>query len=149
MRRFGVRTGMVFLVVVACLCFTFAVSYAQDKKPDATVELTAESVAAGIGLSWGSGALNYNGKLHPISVSGLSVGAVGITSASSSGKVYNLKKLEDFPGHYVSFGAGATVGGGGAAVAMKNQNGVVIELVTTTQGVDIQFATGGVDIKLK
>ncbi len=149
MKSSAARIGAIGFLVVVCLCFSFAFGYADDKKPDASIEFSAESVAAGIGVSWGGGTLNYGGKQYPVSVSGLSVGAVGISSASSSGNVYNLKKLGDISGNYVSMGAGATVGGGGAALVMKNQNGVVIELVSTSQGVNLQIGTGGVDIKLK
>src|SRR6266478_6123437 len=59
--------------------------------------LTATSVAAGIGWSWGSGTLTLlDGSEHRFKVSGLDVVAVGIKQATGVGYVYNLKKLEDF-----------------------------------------------------
>jgi len=48
--------------------------------------------------------------------------------------MFNLTKLEDFSGNYAAAGAEATVGGGAGATVMRNQNGVVIELMSTTQG---------------
>ena len=48
--------------------------------------------------------------------------------------VHNLTKLADFDGNYVVGDAGATIGGSAGVRAMKNQNGVVIELESTTQG---------------
>jgi hypothetical protein len=137
------------LGAVAIASFLVAPALAEDKTPDATIEFTGGSVAAGIGFSWGSGEVTYKGKKHDVSVDGLSVGDVGATRVSLSGKVFNLKKLEDVEGNYTSVGAGATVGGGGGAFAMRNQNGVVIEAVSTTQGLKVALWTAGVNIKLK
>jgi|SRR5262245_5993748 len=66
--------------------------------PDATMSMHADSVAVGIGISWGSGTL---------------------------------------------------VAGGGAVSAMQNQNGVRVELVTTTQGLKFTLGANGVDMKIK
>jgi hypothetical protein len=141
---------LVALVAVATLCMSAMVAGAEeDQAPDATLELTGGSVAAGIGFSWGSGTLTYKGKEYPVSVSGLSVGSVGITSATASGKVFSLKELKDFDGTYTAVGAGLTAAGGGAIATMKNQNGVTINLVSTTQGVKVTLGTGGVSMKIK
>jgi hypothetical protein len=77
------------------------------------------------------------------------VGDVGVANISASGKVFDLKKLEDFNGNYTAATAGATIGGGGAAAILKNQNGVKIELLSTTQGVKIAIAAEGVKMKIK
>jgi hypothetical protein len=41
------------------------------------------------------------------------------------------------------------VGGGGGAVIMQNQNGVKIELLSTSQGVKLALGAGGVDMTVK
>jgi hypothetical protein len=64
------------------------------------------------------------------------------------GSPYNLKKLEDFEGKYVKVAAGATVGGGVGAMSMRNDQGVVINLTSTSQGVDFRLAVSGMDVKL-
>jgi hypothetical protein len=46
-------------------------------------------------------------------------------------------------------GAGATVAGGGGVTTMRNQNGVVVDAVATTEGVSISLAARGVKISLK
>ena len=122
---------------------------AGTEKPDATLQLSGGSFAAGIGFSWGSGTLTYKGKDYPVSVNGLSLGKVGITGGSATGEVYNLKRLQDFDGHYNAGGAGLTIAGGRNAVAMKNQNGVRVLLASTTRGVDVTLAGGGVEMHLK
>lgn len=142
------RRSIIGLAVVS-LCVWFAAAYAADAPPDATLELKGGSVAVGVGFSWGSGTLNYKGKAYPISADGFDVGDVGITNITASGKVFNLKKLEDFNGNYTGAGAGAAVGGGGGAVILQNQNGVKIELLSTTQGVKLAIAAAGVKLQIK
>jgi len=135
------------LMAVAALGLALSVAQAEET-PDATLKLSGGSVAAGIGFSWGGGTLTYKGKDYPVSVKGLSVGDVGATKIEASGSVYNLKKLEDFDGNYTAAAAGATVAGGASASTMKNQNGVKINLVSTTQGLKFALAAGGVDMKI-
>jgi len=143
------RRVMIALVAVASLvALVGGLAGAQSKKPDATVELSGGSVAAGIGFSWGSGTLTYKGQKYPVKVEGLSVGEVGISRATARGDVFDLKKVEDFSGNYTAAGAGATVGGGADATIMKNQNGVVIEMKSTTQGASLKLAASGIRLTL-
>jgi hypothetical protein len=81
-------------------------------------------------------------------VNGLSVLDVGASSITGSGTVRNLHKISDFSGNYVSATAGATVAGGGSVTTLRNQNGVVIDGITTAQGVRLTLAPGGVNITL-
>jgi hypothetical protein len=60
---------LVSLIAIAGVCLAYAFAFAEEK-PDATVKLTAGSVAAGIGFSWGDGVLTYQEKEYPFSVSG-------------------------------------------------------------------------------
>jgi hypothetical protein len=144
-----IRLGIKAMAVAGALAL-FVTSAHGDKTPDGTVEFSGGSVAAGIGYSWGSGTLTYKGVKYPITVTGLSAGAsAGATSVTASGSVYNLAKIEDFDGNYTAVGTGATVGGGASVVTMKNQNGVVIDSVSTTQGLKVSVDSGGVKIKVK
>jgi len=119
------------------------------EKPDATIRLSAGSVAVGVGFSWGSGTLHYKGKNYPFSIDGVSIGDVGVTKAEATGSVYHLKHLEDFNGNYTAASAGATVAGGGSASSMQNQSGVKINMVSTTRGLKLKLAAEGVKIQLK
>jgi hypothetical protein len=141
------RTMGVFLIVAICALGATAAD-ARRGGPDATIQFSGGSVAAGIGFSWGSGTLRYKGRSYPIKVDGLTVGAVGITRASASGSVYHLHRLEDFPGTYAAVGAGAAVGGGGSVATMQNQNGVVIKAKSTSQGVKLKLGVDGVKMSL-
>jgi hypothetical protein len=145
MKRFALLT-VVMLSLFLCLP---GMAAAQDKEPDAYLELSEGSVAIGIGYSWGSGTLTYQSKKYPVEVKGLSIIDVGVTKVDAFGKVYGLKKLEDFNGNYTAATAEGTLGGGAGATTMKNQNGVVIDLFTTTKGLNLKLAPSGISLKLK
>ena len=81
-------------------------------------------------------------------VEGLSVGEVGVTRATATRDVSHLAKLADFAGNYAAVGAGATAGGGAGTTVMKNQNGVVIELRSTTQGASLRLGAEGIRLTL-
>jgi hypothetical protein len=136
-------------VVAAALVCVGGTAAAQDKEPSGTVTIESKSVALGVGVSWGDGKLDYQGKTQSFSVRGLSVVDLGVSKVSARGKVFNLKKLEDFPGTYAAAQAGAAVGGGMSVVALRNQNGVVMEVTATQTGVKLTLAGEGIEVKLK
>ena len=92
--------------------------------------------------------MTYQGRQYPVKVQGLSVGEVGITWATAKGIVFDLQKIDDFSGNYVAGGAGGTLGGGGEGIVMKNQNGVVVELTSTTVGASLKVAVSGIRLTL-
>ena len=137
------------LAVAVTTSVTFA---AKESGPDATLRLSFKSVAVGVGFSGGSGTLTYKGKEYPVNVNGLSIGKVGITSSSAYGEVFNLKRLQDFNGHY-DVGArgtrGVTLASGKSGTLMTNQAGVVVRISSTQKGVSVNATGGGVDMQLK
>jgi hypothetical protein len=147
----SVKRIAVLLPILAVMTgFTRAATH--ESKADATLRFSGGSFAVGIGVSWGSGTLTYKGKDYPVKVNGLTIGRVGVTSASAYGKVYNLKHLRDFSGHYDVGGGGrrgVTLAGGRKATTMTNQAGVIVALSSTQQGVDVTAAGGGVDMQFK
>ena len=139
---------LVTLALAMTLVLTAGVALSADKKPDATLRLSQGSVAVGVGYSWGGGTLNYKGKSHKVKIKGLSIGEAGIKKAEATGKVYNLAKLEDFNGNYTAAGAEATIAGGGGGTALRNQNGVVVYLASTTRGLNFKLAGEGIEMTL-
>jgi len=121
----------------------------EEKKPDATLKIEEGSVAVGIGWNWGHGSVTYKGKTYKVKVEGLSVGEVGLTNAKCKGKVYNLKKLEDFDGVYAAGGAGATAGKGAGATALTNANGVSVLLTSATKGASLKVAAEGLKLTVE
>jgi hypothetical protein len=118
-------------------------------EPSATVNFTGGSFAAGIGFIWGHGDLIYKGSKHAFKLSGISIVDVGASHMTASGVVYNLKELRDFAGNYTVASAGVTVAGGGSAVVLRNQHGVVIKLISTAEGLRFNLSAAGVDINLR
>jgi hypothetical protein len=143
--------GIVALALVAGLAFAASSVRAEEakEKPDATLHLESKSVAVGVGFSWGDGTLKYKGETYKVEVDGLTVGQVGATTVNATGEVFHLKKLSDFDGTYAAIAGGATVGGGGGALAMRNQNGVVIQITGTSQGVSLTAGVSGVKLAVK
>jgi len=116
--------------------------------PDGQLSLSGGSVAAGIGYVWGSGQLDFGGAAHTVNISGLSIIDVGVAKIDARGSVYHLKKLSDFNGVYTTFAAGATIAGGGGVAYLRNQNGVVIRLDSTTEGLRFNLSASGVTLKV-
>jgi outer membrane immunogenic protein len=145
---YGMRR-MTGFMAVAALGLALTAAEAKSRTPNATLRLTGGSVAAGVGVDWGRGTLTYQGKTYPVAVKGLSVGDVGVTSIEASGKVFNLKRLSDFDGNYTAVDAGLTAGGGAGVAAMKNQNGVTVELASTSRGVEVALGGAGVDMRIR
>jgi hypothetical protein len=141
------RRVLVALGIVS-LCLPLSLAGARSKA-DGTIRLSSNAIAAGVGVSWGSGTLTFKGKSYPISVDGLDVGSVGVSRVTASGSVYHLKSLADFDGNYTAAQAGAAVGGGGGVVAMQNQNGVVVKLTSTSRGVKFTLGASGVKMAVK
>jgi hypothetical protein len=139
--------AMVLALAMALVCFGSVL--AEEKKPDATLKFSEGSVAVGIGWSWGKGLLTFQGKDHAFKVKGLSVGEVGITKAEATGRVFNLKKLEDFDGLYAAAGAEGTIALGAGETALKNKKGVVIYISPLTKGVNFKLAVEGVNFTLE
>jgi hypothetical protein len=125
-----------------------AAAPAMETVSDGTVTFSGGAVAAGIGFQWGSGVLTFRGNQYPFTVRGLSVVDIGVSRMTASGTVHNLRNVADFSGNYVSATAGATVAGGASASVLRNQNGVVIQGISTTQGLRLTLAPGGINIRL-
>jgi hypothetical protein len=133
-------------VGITLLLVNPSISFAQV--PDGVIELSGGSVAAGVGYSWGSGTLIFQGKRYPLKISGITLASVGVSDYTAAGSVEGLKTPEAINGVFTSVAAGATLGGGGSVAAMRNQNGVVIHLTSTTTGLSLTLAAQGLKIAL-
>ena len=121
----------------------------KDDKPDAKLTLSGTSAAIGVGTTWGSGTLTYKGKSHPVRLRGLDVGSVGGAEIRAHGDVYHLSKLADFDGTYAAVGAGAAAGEGAGHSIMRNENGVVVDLASDSNGVLVKGGVDGVRLELE
>jgi hypothetical protein len=139
------------LTMAAALVVALALnaSAAEGTKPSGTVSIESRSIAAGIGVTWGDGKLNFQGKEMPFSIDGLTLVDFGIAKASATGEVYNLTDISKFNGTYVAAEAGFALAGGVGGMVLRNQNGVVMHLHSVSTGARLQLGTSGLNVKLK
>lgn len=144
------RRKLLILALAVSLMMGAASLNAQDKPyPVGSITLEATSVAAGVGFSWGKGTLTFQGKSYPISVEGLDVAAVGISTVSATGDVFNLNTAADVAGTYMAGGAGIAIAGGAKGLLARNEKGVVIDLVAKQKGVSLNLGPSGFTLKMK
>jgi len=143
------QSSLLSFVVMAMVVLFASTAMASDAEPSGTVAMQTKAVAVGIGFAWGNGILKFHGNEYPFKVNGLSVVDVGVSQISAVGDVYSLNQVEDFAGTFMAADAGIAVGGGVGAVAMKNQNGVVIKLTSTQKGIKLKLAAEGLNIQMK
>ena len=73
---------------------------------------------------------------------------VGVSKIEASGEVFNLVEFVDLNGTFLAGEAGIALGPGRSATAMKNTNGVVIQLKSSQKGAKLTLAPEGLSIKL-
>jgi len=122
---------------------------AEKATPSGKISIESRSIAAGIGVTWGDGKLNFKGKNYPFSIDGLTLVDFGISKASAAGEVYNLTDSTQLAGTYVAAEAGITLAGGVGGMVLRNQNGVIIHLHSVSRGAKLQLGTSGLTIKMK
>jgi ABC-type amino acid transport substrate-binding protein len=139
------------LVMAGILLFVVAAAKAEEAPiyPIGEVTIEAKQLAAGLGYSWGDGVMKFQGKEYRFAVQGLNVAAVGFAKIHAVGDVYNLKTAADLAGKYVAVSAGLSLAKGAAGLSMRNNKGVVINLRSAQQGVQLNLGVDGFDIKMK
>jgi hypothetical protein len=146
-----VRT-LVKLFVLGSLTLTWNVLPTAAQAPDGTLKITSRMVAPGIGLSWGDGILNYKGRDIPFTfqANGLFRDVdEKITAAELSGQVFNLKSAADFSGNYQKAETESSESGATSRATLKNQNDVVVNLVSTVEGRKFNLSREGLNVELK
>ena len=141
----------VSLLVLSLGLLSFG-AYAADapKVPAGTVNINETQFALIVGGSRGAGTLTYQGKSYPFKISGMSVGAnVGISKVSLAGEVYDMPDVSKFSGTFTKLESSITLGGGVGGTILKNQNGVIMRLTSTSEGVQLNLSSSGVTVKLE
>ena len=144
-----VRTVSRFALFLFVAAFAATAISGEARKPSGRVTMESRSIAAGIGVTWGDGKLTFNGKDYPFTINGLSVVDWGISRASAAGDVYDLTDVSKFAGTYVAAEAGFTLAGGVGGITMRNSDGVIINLRSTSRGASLTLGPSGLTITLK
>jgi hypothetical protein len=145
----SIRKILSFLILGLAI-FSFGASAADaPKKPSGTVSINETQFALIIGGSTGGGVLTYQGKQYPFKLSGMSLGAnVGVSKLSASGEVYDLNDISKFSGTFSKLESSITLGGGVGGTVLRNENGVIMRLTSTSQGLQLNLSASGVTVKL-
>jgi hypothetical protein len=145
----SIRKILSFLILGLAI-FSFGASAADaPKKPSGTVSINETQFALIIGGSTGGGVLTYQGKQYPFKLSGMSLGAnVGVSKLSASGEVYDLSDISKFSGTFTKLESSITLGGGVGGTILRNENGVIMRLSSTSQGLQLNLSASGVTVKL-
>jgi hypothetical protein len=114
-----------------------------------SVSLHIVSAAFIFGIGGGSGVLTFGGKQYPLSVGGISAGALGISGTDLVGTAYHIHDPHDIEGVYTAIGAGVAVAGGVEATTLRNARGVVLRLRGSQVGFKISFSLSGLTINLR
>lgn len=121
------------------------------QKYDGSVSIDSTNFALVIGGSTGGGQLKFQGKTYDFKITGLSAGVnVGVTKIEANGFVYDLKDVAKFPGTYTAFSTSGTAGAGAGMIYLKNENGVIMKLGSTSKGLQLNVgAASGVKVVMK
>lgn len=113
---------------------------ADVEQPVGAVSIEEKQFGLILGGSTGDGTLTFQGKEYPFKLKGLSAGLnVGISKMSAAGEVYRLNDIAKFPGTYTKFDASIALGGGVGGLRLQNENGVIMNLRSRTQGLDLNL----------
>ena len=125
------------------------VAYVPPPVTTGTIHLHGGSVGFIVGVGGADGYVDFRGARYPIEVSGLKVGTIGVSSYDLNGQVYNIHHIEEVEGSYSEASASATAIAGAGSVDMTNGNGVEIRANSSSGGLELTLAGGGVSIRLK
>lgn len=120
---------------------------ADAKMGNVRVVFTKAALVGGGGI--GRGILTFEGRNHPFTVYGLSVGvSIGASVARFVGHAAYLHQLSDFDGSYSSVGTGGALVAGAGGVQLRNEKGVIITLHGVRAGLEFASNLGGIRIVL-
>jgi hypothetical protein len=115
----------------------------------ATIEFEIYKAGFIVGVSGGRGTLHFEGRSHPLTIAGVSVGATaGISKAELVGEVQNLHSLADIEGTYSAPQAGLAIGGGEKITKLENSRGVVLTVRGKQIGIELSLDLNGMQISL-
>jgi hypothetical protein len=114
-----------------------------------TIEFELYKAGFIVGVSGGKGTLHFQGRSHPVTIGGVSVGATaGVSKAELVGEVENLHRLADIEGTYSAPQAGLALGGGRKITRLENSKGVVLHVRGRQMGIELSLDLNGMQISL-
>jgi hypothetical protein len=122
----------------------------SPKEPVAQVSVDETQFGFIVGGSTGGGVLTYKGQEYPFKMGGISLGAnIGVSKFSATGQVYDMTDVSQFAGTYARLTGSVALGGGMGDMTLRNENGVIMSLKGTTQGLQLNAGASGVTVTLE
>jgi lipid-binding SYLF domain-containing protein len=102
-----------------------------------------------VGVTGGSGSLSFEGRQYPLTIGGISAGAlIGASATDLVGVARHLRQPGDIAGVYSAVGAGLSIAGGRSTARLTNANGVVLQLHGRQVGFSFSIDLSGMTISL-
>jgi hypothetical protein len=120
---------------------------AQAQSGTVRIEFVKAGLIVGVGS--GSGTLTYRGKSFRLTIGGVELGSVGISTVQLTGTADNLHNVSDIAGTYNAVGSNATIGGGSRVATVRNEKGVVLKLRGRQSGLQASLGLSGMTITLQ
>ncbi len=137
------------IAAVAVMATAAPLAAATPMVRSGTITINEAQFGFLIGGNTGGGVLHFNGKSYPFKVGGISIGDIGGSKVRGFGTVYNLNTVADFSGTFTKLDASATLVKGSGALRLKNEHDVILEIDTTSKGLQLSAGAGGVKITLR
>lgn len=118
----------------------------EQAMPDGTLTVLGGH-SSSLGNYATEGHLKFQGGDHKFSVSGMSV-QDAVNGAAAEGSVFNLKRLDDFIGHY-GIDKMSKMSDGRNVVTLRNEKGVTVEVRGTTPEMRFDLKNYGVTITME
>lgn len=120
---------------------------ADKYKVTGTVTVEATTIQVGVGVKRGTGVLTFEGKEYPFKMTGVSLVGIGATKVEAEGEVFNLEKVEDFPGAWAEVDGSAVLGRAATSGITMRNGGVYMNITGKQEGA--QLAVGGGAAKIE
>jgi hypothetical protein len=136
-------------LVVSAVGLATGAFLAPAEAATGSVALHIASAGFIFGVTGGSGTLTFRGRQYPLSIGGISAGAlIGVSATDLIGTASNLHAPGDIAGIYSAVGAGMSVAGGRSAAQLSNARGVVLRLRGRQVGFSFSIDLSGMIISL-
>lgn len=122
---------------------------AADPNPDGFVEIEETRIGIGpLSGTIGGGRLRFEGKEHRFTSRGLTAGGIGVSSLQARGEVFDLRRLDQFPGVYVQTSTEDFEDETGrlTVLLLRNEHGVRLRLRATRSGIVLSVPTDGMTV---
>jgi hypothetical protein len=138
-----------FFAAAAAVLALMAASPSRSQAATGTVRLHVVKGGVVLGGTNGDGFLYFGHRRYHLTVTGGSIGTVGVATLDLAGTVSNLRRPSDIAGSYSDAGAGVSIGAGPSATTLQNDHGVILQLQGPQTGLQVSLSLGGMTIAMR